>query len=42
MALFKSCGFEKSGILKDWKRWNKEWVDVVLFQNLLSNTENEA
>jgi diamine N-acetyltransferase len=42
MALFKACGFEKSGILKDWKRWNKKWMDVVLFQNILSKEENEA
>jgi diamine N-acetyltransferase len=42
MALFKSCGFEKSGILKDWKRWNKAWVDVVLFQNILTDDKNEA
>jgi len=41
MALFKSCGFEKSGILKHWKRWNMEWMDVVVFQNILSK-ENEA
>lgn len=42
MALFKSCGFEKSGILKDWKRWNKAWMDVVLFQNILIDDKNEA
>jgi diamine N-acetyltransferase len=42
MALFKSCGFEKSGILKDWKRWNKKWSDVVVFQKILSTKNDEA
>lgn len=42
IALFKSCGFEKSGILKNWKRWNKQWRDVVIFQNILSSKHDEA
>ncbi len=41
MALFKSCGFVKAGILSQWKRWNKQWIDVVVFQNILSIDHEE-
>lgn len=34
IALFRSCGFTESGILKDWSRSEDGWRDEYLFQKL--------
>jgi len=38
LALFKHCGFQQSGVLKDWWRVEGEYKDVVFLQ--LLNVEN--
>jgi diamine N-acetyltransferase len=32
IRLFEKAGFTKSGILKDWTRWDTEYSDVVVYQ----------
>ncbi len=35
IALFENAGFENVGKLKDWRRWNKAWHDVLIYQKIL-------
>ncbi len=32
LKAFKNCGFQEAGLLKDWKRWNNKFVDMVILQ----------
>lgn len=34
--LFEGLGFKKTGELIDWRRWNKQWENVVVYQKILS------
>lgn len=36
-ALFKEAGFEQSGILKQWRKQNKIWKNVMLYQKILDS-----
>lgn len=35
VKLFENSGFELAGRLKDWRRWNKSWQNVLVFQKIL-------
>lgn len=37
IKLFESCGFKKSGTLKEWRRNGAEYVDVHIYQLLNTN-----
>lgn len=35
VQLFENAGFKHIGTLKDWRRWNKTWVNVLIYQKIL-------
>ena len=36
LKLFEAAGFTRSGILRDWRRWNKTWCNILIYQKILS------
>jgi len=32
LKAFKNCNFKEAGLLKDWKKWNGNFVDMVILQ----------
>lgn len=36
LRLFDECGYNRSGVLKEWVRHGQEWHDAVLFQKTLA------
>lgn len=36
-TLFEEAGFEQSGILKQWRKHNKIWKNVMLYQKILDS-----
>lgn len=38
-GLFINAGFEQSGVLKQWRIFNKSWDDVIVFQKILSTPQ---
>lgn len=39
IALFRSCGYQQSGCLKEWYRSGKGYRDVFVFQKICSSVE---
>jgi len=37
IKLFESTGFTLVGTLKNWRRWNKSWHDVLIYQKILED-----
>lgn len=35
IKLFENFGFQKVGTLRDWRRWNRAWHDVLIYQKIL-------
>lgn len=40
IKLFENAGFEQSGKLLDWRRWNKSWHNILVYQKILNRNED--
>lgn len=40
IRLFENAGFNHVGTLKDWRRWNKSWHTILIFQKIFIADED--